>query len=1228
MEKNIHLNSFYSNFKKYSRNDIKKAITQLEDSEIGFLFKIHNGDLDSRCEIESSQLEKYNNILIKIEQVLIINHKKNKTKNIFERFPNYTEEEIWDAFSRMTKEKQEMLKKAYGEDLNNTSLRESLEPEEKRKIDSFVANTFLRLLKHPDKKMQKIRDVFDFFPDYSREEIWEAFNSLTKTSQEKVKAAYGQNLDNPEERKKLSMEERKIVFNIVDIQLRKNLKEKKTPIAKNVFEYFEGFSKEVIMKAFSTLTEKQQTLLKRAYGENLDDASFRANLTAKERSQANDILRSTFKNRVSKDIIKKRQVKNLFERLKNYSKEEILEAFNRLSPESKELLIKAYGESLEDTTRYTNLSKEEKTKINGIIDGALKRRIAKKEMEPPRDKNLYELYSEYSKEEILEVINSLTDDERKLLIRYYGIEYTNPKKRLEMTIDDRSKVHKIVNNIIRRRLQNGIKIKKDKTIFEIFQDYSKEEVMEAFSKLSEKSQSLLIEAFGEDLTDLKRFKSLSGKKRSRVNHTINQTLCNKLKKNKIVSVKTLFERYESYSEEEIYDAISRLSDEDRHYLYKAYGYDLKQRDLYSLLNSEEKKIVHNVVSEKIKVRLQNKSLGPNRRGKIRKPKTIFERYSEYEKEEILDAFSRLSYKDQEFLIKAFGENLENKDLYAELSQKEKENVKRIISGPLNSRLNNLLLSSKPKNIFEYYPDNTKEEILDGILRLDLEEKELLAKAYGQNYEDLTGYISMTNEEKNKVRYIIYYKLKRRIKENRKANNLFEHFKGVKEEVVLSAFYRLNTESQEILIKAYGPDLKDYTLYSKLSDKEKTRVLNIINGTLKRRIKMPYLYNPKRGRKVKNVFEHLSEYTKEEILIAFEKLSDEYQDVLIKAFGENLDNSTHYYDLSQKEKSKVHNVIKQLKTKLTNPNSSKDTVIKPFYEHFKHFTKEEVDEIVLNLPIENKQILYKFFGDELDKIESYNKLTKDGKNKLRKTFNVIHMRLKRKYSDRIPRKIKNYKNIYELFNDFTKEEIEDAISRLPEKDIILIKRAYGDNYDNPEGRKNLTPDEIRNLWTVLNYSLKKRLINPNLNVQKPKTIFEIFNNYSKEEILDAFSRLSEDHKLLLLDVYGPNLDNIDKWSSLDEKLKVKIRNIINSPFRRRLENKNLIASTKQPKKIEKRLEMESTRGTPATILVRHLYGLFNGKPGARKFRQYLGENAPKTNNPAEMIRRAMDLVTEP
>ena len=58
-----------------------------------------------------------------------------------------------------------------------------------------------------------------------------------------------------------------------------------------------------------------------------------------------------------------------------------------------------------------------------------------------------------------------------------------------------------------------------------------------------------------------------------------------------------------------------------------------------------------------------------------------------------------------------------------------------------------------------------------------------------------------------------------------------------------------------------------------------------------------------------------------------------------------------------------------------------------------------------------------------------------------------------------------------------------------------------------------------------------------------------------------------------------------------------------------------------------VEKEFAKGTPATILTRHLYGLFTGLPGARKFRQTLSQGAPKTKNAAEMLRRAMDFVVE-
>ena len=60
------------------------------------------------------------------------------------------------------------------------------------------------------------------------------------------------------------------------------------------------------------------------------------------------------------------------------------------------------------------------------------------------------------------------------------------------------------------------------------------------------------------------------------------------------------------------------------------------------------------------------------------------------------------------------------------------------------------------------------------------------------------------------------------------------------------------------------------------------------------------------------------------------------------------------------------------------------------------------------------------------------------------------------------------------------------------------------------------------------------------------------------------------------------------------------------------------------------EKQTAEGCPATILVRHLYGLFTGLPGARKYRQMLSNNAPRAaqfGGAAALIRSAMDQVQE-
>jgi tRNA-dihydrouridine synthase A len=56
-----------------------------------------------------------------------------------------------------------------------------------------------------------------------------------------------------------------------------------------------------------------------------------------------------------------------------------------------------------------------------------------------------------------------------------------------------------------------------------------------------------------------------------------------------------------------------------------------------------------------------------------------------------------------------------------------------------------------------------------------------------------------------------------------------------------------------------------------------------------------------------------------------------------------------------------------------------------------------------------------------------------------------------------------------------------------------------------------------------------------------------------------------------------------------------------------------------------VERELARGIHLHSMSRHILGLFQGMPGARAFRRYISENAPKHGATAEVIRDAMALV---
>jgi tRNA-dihydrouridine synthase A len=54
-----------------------------------------------------------------------------------------------------------------------------------------------------------------------------------------------------------------------------------------------------------------------------------------------------------------------------------------------------------------------------------------------------------------------------------------------------------------------------------------------------------------------------------------------------------------------------------------------------------------------------------------------------------------------------------------------------------------------------------------------------------------------------------------------------------------------------------------------------------------------------------------------------------------------------------------------------------------------------------------------------------------------------------------------------------------------------------------------------------------------------------------------------------------------------------------------------------------LERELAAGTPLNHITRHVLGLFSGRPGARRFRRHLSENAHRPGAGADTLRAALD-----
>ena len=470
--------------------------------------------------------------------------------------------------------------------------------------------------------------------------------------------------------------------------------------------------------------------------------------------------------------------------------------------------------------------------------------------------------------------------------------------------------------------------------------------------------------------------------------------------------------------------------------------------------------------------------------KLRKVKCVYYSwFGEYSREEVDKAIEKLPEKDLKILHKRYGEDLKNPSLKKEITEKERAKLYTTI----RKHIGQLLESSKIPS-----DDSQIEEI--GVA----------------NNQDSTS--------KSKC---IYYKW----------------FNEYAKEEVDKAIEKLPKKDLEILHKRYGEDLKNPSLKNEITEKERRKLYQTVRKHIEKlldsskktsndnQIKEIEMSNnqapiPKtRSKETKGTYySWFSEYSKEEIDQAMEKLPKKDMEILHKRYGEDLENPT-LQKVEPKDMTFLYTTFrKHMKTLLESNKTKTSRSYNSIYNYFSEYSKEEVDRAIDKLPEKDMEILHKRYGEDLrnpipQKVEPQEKAFLN--TTFRKHMKTLLEGNKIKTS-------RGYSSIYESFSEYSKEEVDKAIEKLPEKDMEILHKRYGEDLEKPTPQK-IEPQENSYLRTTFRKHMKTLLKGNEIKTSRAhNSIYEYFDGYSKEEIDKAIGKLPEKYLKIVHKRYGEDL----------------------------------------------------------------------------------------------------------
>lgn len=341
------------------------------------------------------------------------------------------------------------------------------------------------------------------------------------------------------------------------------------------------------------------------------------------------------------------------------------------------------------------------------------------------------------------------------------------------------------------------------------------------------------------------------------------------------------------------------------------------------------------------------------------------------------------------------------------------------------------------------------------------------------------------------------------------NNFIENLNKSEKDIfkLYFGFYSVGPITQEQIATKYKTTKANISLI--ISDLLNRLKYNLEQQNLKEKEKVTKVGKYHNG-KARNIYEYFYEHSKKDTDYVLSQLNDYEKKYINLKFNMSFNQIAEVLNIPSKEVlslnaeviAKMKRLFNLLKTEQNKKLDKRTNMEKNLYQLFPYYKKEEIKCVINSLSQMEQKLLQLKFGENYNSAYSYfkSKYTKFNEA-IDLLLNKIKTLLEIKFPFAVNSNVKpnedNNKTLYDIFFEYSQEEIKSVISHFSERDKLILKIKYGKSYNESYSSANLTFEQLERLITFIKPKLAIELKQKRLN--KIVTIEPLYNDKDNEQI---------------------------------------------------------------------------------------------------------------------------------